>query len=386
MTRPVGFTIIRNGNVFAPDELGKRDVLIAGGRVAQIAERLELPKGFKKTVVDATDCSVAPGFIDLHVHLVGGGGEAGPVSRVTEIGLSTLIRAGITTVVGVLGTDSITRSLEGLLAKVKALRASGLGAYMYTGAYRFPSPTITGSVARDIALVDEIVGVKIAISDHRSSQLTIDDLKRLASEARTGGMIGGKPGTVHVHVGTGKRGISPLFEVVEESEIPIAQFLPTHIARSPELLSQGARFVKQGGHIDVTTASKAEKTTAVIRALKESGIDLSGITLSSDGNGSIPRFNGDGQLADMATGEVATLANTVRALVRTNTLSLADALTLITRNSADRLGVSDRKGSIREGMDADIVVLDKSLNVRQVFAGGLLLLDEGEPVVKGAFE
>ncbi len=243
-------TLIRGGRLYTPEDSGINDILVIGERIALIGKGLAPPRELESEVINASGKVITPGFIDLHVHLLGGGGENGPRSHVPEITLSTLTTAGITTVVGVIGTDSITRTPTALLTKVKALRAEGLSVYMYTGAYHFPSTAITGSVTRDIALIDEVIEVKIAISDHRSSQPIVSELARLASEARTGGMLGEKPGILHVHVGTGKRGLSPLIQVVEKTEIPISQFLPTHIARTPALLKEGGDRVHQEGRSD----------------------------------------------------------------------------------------------------------------------------------------
>ncbi len=380
------FKLIHSGSLYTPKPQGKKDLLIAGERIAQIKEKIEAPAGIETTVIDASDRFIVPGFIDLHVHLLGGGGEAGPNSRVPEISLSTLTTAGITTAVGVLGTDSITRALEALLAKVKGLRKEGLTTYMYTGGYHLPSPTITGSVARDIALIDEIIGVKIAISDHRSSQPTVQELARLAAHARLGGMLGDKPGLVHTHVGAGKGGLDPLLSVVEETEIPISQFLPTHIARTPALLDQGINFVKHGGAIDITVPDDPAKAVTVVKTLLESGIDLSKVTFSSDGNGSMPKFDSQGRLIGMGTGSVSTLLAAMRELVKSNTLTLSQALSFITANPAARLGLSGRKGCIKPGADADLVLLDADLHIDKVFARGRLMVDNGEPVVKGTFE
>ena len=109
--------------------------------------------------------------------------------------LSELVNAGCTTVVGVTGTDSISRSMENLLTKVRAINEEGLTAYMWTGAYVLPAPTITGSVMRDVCLIESCIGVgEVAVADHRGSQPTVQDLERLASECRVGGMLGGKAG------------------------------------------------------------------------------------------------------------------------------------------------------------------------------------------------
>ncbi|MCK4600570.1 beta-aspartyl-peptidase, partial [Candidatus Bipolaricaulota bacterium] len=363
VNQDLSFKLIKKGRLFQPQKQGTKDILIVNDKIFKICKQIVPPKDFDVHVVDAFGKFVFPGFVDLHVHLLGGGGEDGPTSRVPEISLSTLTEAGITTAVGVLGTDSITRYPEALLAKVKALRAEGLSAYMYTGSYHLPSPTITGSVKRDIVLIEEIIGVKIAISDHRSSQPTTDELAKLASEARICGMLAGKSGIVHVHVGGGSRGLDPILAVIKQTEIPISQFLPTHIGRDTTLLRQGIDFVNTGGCIDITVPNKANKAISIIKEFQESRIDLTKVTLSSDGNGSKPRFNGRGELTGMATGDVATLSKTLKVLVEGKVLPLPDALALITSNPADRLGISGRKGSIREGADADLLILDEELRI-----------------------
>jgi len=380
------FKLIRGGDLYTPGQKGVKDLLIAGDCIARIDKSIDIPKGLEVAIFDASDKIVVPGFIDLHVHVIGGGGEDGPASRVPEISLSTLTEAGITTVVGVLGTDGVTRSPETLLAKVKALRVEGLSAYMYTGSYHLPSVTITGSVKRDIALIEEVIGVKIAISDHRSSQPTMDELARLASEARVGGMLAGKPGIVHVHVGGGSRGLDPIFAVVKQTEIPISQFLPTHIGRDTTLLRQGIDFVNTGGCIDITVPNKTDKVISITKELQENEIDFTRVTLSSDGNGSKPRFNDRGELIGMATGDVGVLGKALEMLVEEKVLPLPDALALITSNPADRLGISSKKGSIQEGADADLLILNEELRIEQVFAKGRLMVDAGKAVVKGNFE
>ena len=384
------FKLIQGGRLYDPQEQGVKDLLIVGDIIAKIAESIEPPKDLEIAVFNVSDMIVVPGFIDLHVHLIGGGGEDGPASRVPEITLSNITEAGITTVVGVLGTDNVSRYPETLLAKIKALRAEGISAFMYTGSYHVPPPTITGSVKRDIALIDEVIGVKIAISDHRASQLTTDELGRIASEARVGGMLGRKAGIVHLHVGSGSQGLTPLIEVIGRTEIPISQFLPTHISRTPSLLRQGIEFVKKGGYIDITAPSNSLRSesdiTSIMKEFLESGINLKNVTMSSDGNGSMPEFDERGQLIGLSTGEVASLSKTLRTLVGSDIISLPDALKLITSNPADRLGVPHKKGQIREGEDADIVILDKDLKINQVYARGRLMVERGKAVVKGAFE
>ncbi len=382
-----GLTLVHGGSVFTPEPLGQQDLLLAGGRIVAIGEHIA-PHGIETAVIDATERIVVPGFIDLHVHLIGGGGEAGPASHLPELPLSELVAAGITTAVGVLGTDRVARSPEALLTKVKALRSSGLGAYMYTGSYHLPPITICGSVERDLALIEEVVGVKLAISDHRGSQVTIDELARLAAQARVGGLLGNKPGIVQLHVGGGPAGLGPVFEVVDRTDIPITQFLPTHMARTPALLQEGIKFLRQGGSIDLTarTGTRGDGQMAeVVGQLAQSGVDLRHVTLSSDGNGSMPQFSAQGALIRMATGKMSALHETFASLVHGKTLPLPEALALVTSNPAARLGLLPRRGTLQPGACADLVLLDEDLQIDKVFCGGLLTGKDGEPAPDDRF-
>ena len=205
--------IIQNANVYAPDKLGKKDVLVAGGKILAIAEKIMPSKipGIIMELIDASGKTLIPGLIDAHVHIAGAGGEGGPSTRTPEMHLSQMLAGGITSVVGCLGTDGITRDPQTVLMKAKALRTEGVSAWMYTGSYQVPTPTITGSIARDLSLIEEVIGVgEIALSDHRSSWPTTPELIRLAEEARVGGMLGGKAGIVNIHMGDAKTLSSPL--------------------------------------------------------------------------------------------------------------------------------------------------------------------------------
>lgn len=167
---------------------------------------------------------------------------------------------------------------------------------MLTGSYQFPSPTLTGSVLRDIGLIDRVVGCKLALSDHRSSNVTVQELIRLASDVRMGGMISGKAGILTIHMGSGKKGLQPLIEAVAETDIPVNTFWPTHVRRTPELLEEGKTFMSMGGTIDMTATDHPK--TGVAKAMAElyaSGDSFDHVTMSSDAFGSQPRFDESGK-------------------------------------------------------------------------------------------
>ncbi|HAF71382.1 MAG: Isoaspartyl dipeptidase [Acetothermia bacterium 64_32] len=374
-------TLIKGARLYASSR--EVDVLFSNVILA-LGERIPEPKGIAVELYDAEGRLLVPGLIDLHTHPIGGGGEAGPTSRVPELSLAEIVAGGITTLVGCLGTDDVTRHLEALLAKVRALSTQGITAYMYTGSYQVPPPTLTGSVRRDLVLIPEVLGVgEIAISDHRSSQPTFEELARIAAEARVGGMLAGKKGVVHLHVGAGRKGLSPLFRLVEETEIPILQFHPTHVGRTADLLDEAIEWAKEGGTFDLTapsaTLSWDRPFPEIVRRLERAGVPWDRVTLSSDGGGSMPKFDGTGNLVGFATGRPASLWQAVRTLVKEG-YPLEHVLPLVTENPARVLGIADRKGSIEEGKDADLLVLGEDLSIERVYAKGRALAGPAQDV------
>ena len=236
--------VIKHADVYAPQHLGLRDILICGETICAVEERIELTAtGAPVEVIDLHGAAVGPGYLDGHVHVTGGGGEQGPASRVPECRVSELVSCGVTTVLGLLGTDCITRSLENLQAKTRALSQEGISAYMLTGSYRIPSPTLTGSVMRDMVLVKEVIGTKVALSDHRCSAPTAEELARLFSETRVGGMVGGKSGLTVVHMGAGATGVEPLLRAADLWVLLLTTVLMLRQAGQPHRLMPGVAMV-----------------------------------------------------------------------------------------------------------------------------------------------
>ncbi len=373
--------LIKNAHIYAPEDKGMNDVLVVNDKIAVMDKKLHIGLPGME-VIDAQGRRLVPGLIDQHVHVTGGGGEGGFATRVPEIRLSDCIKAGVTTVVGLLGTDSRTRSVENLVAKVKGLKAEGLSAWCLTGAYEYPSPTVTGSVSRDIIYIDEVLGVKIALSDHRSSNMSEEDMIRLASEARIAGLLSGKPGIVHIHTGRGRNKLRMIIDICKNTDIPASVFRPTHMRE--ELMEDMVELARMGTYLDFTTGSKPDETAdLMIRSMRR--LPVHKMTMSSDSNGSMPIWNDAHEMVGMGVGSIATLPQAVRELYNKG-VTLDKALSFCTSNVAKALNLYPQKGCISTGSDADLLLLSRQGDIDMVMARGQIMLKDGELLVKGIFE
>ncbi|WP_042059400.1 beta-aspartyl-peptidase [Aeromonas allosaccharophila] len=370
-------TLIEGAEIFSPTHLGQQDLLVADGRIAWMGKGLTVPANWPLNRVDGRGSYLVPGLVDPLAHITGGGGEGGFAFRTPELAASEALKAGVTTLVAALGTDSLTRTPAQVLGKVREFRAAGVSAFMYTGSYHLPVKTLTGTVESDIILIPEVLGVgEVAISDHRSSAPTHDELARLASETRVAGLLAGKSGVSFFHIGDGKGALAPLRALRDETDIPLRQLYPTHCNRNPWLFAEAIEWGKAGGWVDLTTSSfpdlveDGERLAADgLAELLAAGVPADRITFSSDANASLPRFDGEGRLIEMRCGQIASLW---QECVRATQLgvSLERALAAVTINPAQALGLGS-KGRIGVGQDADLLLVhSRTFAIERVMSGG----------------
>lgn len=382
--------LLKNANVYAPEPLGKKDLLIVGETICRIDDKIEGYEGLPDVeTFDLEGKILVPGYIDVHVHITGGGGEQGPASRVPESQLSIFTTNGITTVVGLLGTDGITRSIENLVAKARALNEEGMTVYTLTSAYGYPPTTMTGSVEKDIMMIPPMIGVKVAVSDHRSSNPTGENLIALATAARRAGLLSNTPGLVTMHMGDGKAGLAPIFYVLDNSNVSPKNLLPTHILRTPELMNEGAELIRRGGYIDCTVGSTPEEmeeeAAKIAELLSREGVSAEHMTMSTDAFGSQPVFNDMGECTGLTYASPKYLHETVKSLVRRG-VELEEVLKMVTSTPADLLGKKGIKGCVAAGADADFLILDNDLKIESLFMRGKIAIWKGEVRIKGRFE
>ncbi|MDT0596505.1 beta-aspartyl-peptidase [Glaciecola petra] len=380
-------TVIKNANVFAPQPLGLRHLMIAGSKICLISEA-DISLNVPHSVIDAQGAMLTPGFIDGHTHITGGGGEAGFSTRVPPVPLSKFTGAGVTTAVGLLGTDDLTRNTESLVAQVYALREEGFSAYCYTGGYHLPPTTLTGSVKSDIVFVEPVIGVgELAISDHRSSQPTLNELLKIASEAHVARLMTGKAGMLHLHLGDGERGLSLVREALSVSEIPPRTFNPTHINRQRFLFEEACELAKLGCWVDVTAFETGdegfEPPEALLRYMRQD-LPQDKLTISSDGGGCLPNFHADGSLKNMDFAESISMTNVFYELLDAGE-KVEQFLPFFSTNVAELMNFHN-KGRIKEGADADLIIFDNNNRIEHVMALGHLHVQHKQQIIKGTFE
>lgn len=363
--------LIENGEIYAPEPLGKLSVLISNDTILKIGkvDRKSVERlGVELEIIDAKDCLVTPGFIDPHQHLLGGSGEDGFSSQTPEISATEIISAGITTVVGCLGVDTTMKTMPGLLAKAKALKEEGLNAFVWSGGYNVPPTSITKDVRDDILFIEEVIGAgEIAISDERSTEPDFHELAHLVHDAYVGGMLARKAGRTHFHVGNGSHRIKLLFDLIEKDDVSPEWLYPTHITRSEALMKDAIKLAEKGSFVDIDTVDG--DLLKWLKFYRKNGGDMKQLTVSSDSSITSPN----------------NLFEQIRQCFLDADFSIEEILSLVTSNTANALKLK-LKGAIKAGNAADILVLKKkTFELRDVLSSGKHLFKDRKIAFKEAF-
>ncbi len=387
----MSWLLLQGGHVFDPEDRGTADLLILDERIVAVGLALPVPVGIGEGMtVDARDRIVLPGLIDGHLHVMGASGMNGPASRTTDLQVERIVGVGVTTVVSPLGADSLSRTIPALLARAAALTAEGISAFCYTGGWHWPIPTLTGDPQADLAFVDRVVGIKVALSEALAPVYALDDLCRLAHAAYTGGRLAGKRAVLHAHIGDRPEGLAPLWDVHRRTGVPLDLLVATHVNRNPALWRQAQDYARAGGSIDLTGMQRPEyghphaiRPAQGIRDALAAGVPPGRITLSTDSGAAYPRLDAGGQALGQYMAGPDSILETLRELVGEG-LSWGQAVPFATRNVADLLGLP-HKGRIAPGCDADLLLLSPAGELDRVYARGRLMVEQGKPLVQGPF-
>jgi len=377
---------IENAHVFAPEDLGVMNVVCWNGQVVSVGGDVDVPSDAE--VVDADGCTLLPGLVDPHAHIMGASGPGGPTNRTPDQSISRLTRAGITTVVSPLGTDSVSRSIPALLMRAEAATLEGVSAYAYTGGWCNPVPTLTGDPQSDVTFLARVLGIKVAISEALAPPMSVDELAHLAHAAVVGGRFVNKCAVLHAHIGDRAEGLMPLWEAGKKTGLPLDRFVATHVNRNPGLLDQAVDFAKAGGSVDVTGQIQVERGYAEATPAAEAlvkmvdlGVPFERLTLSTDSGGA---YSLAGETGRFRMAEPDTLWQAVQALKQMG-WTWTQIASVASFHAAELLGLT-HKGRILVGVDADLLLLNVDGELDRVWSGGRLMVLGGETVVRGDYE
>jgi beta-aspartyl-dipeptidase (metallo-type) len=371
--------LLRVGQVFAPQALGRQDVLVGGGRILCIAPDLrDAAQAIGVTqVMERPHGTLVPGLIDQHIRFLGGGEGDGPGARMAELSFDEIVAGGITTAVGLLGTDIRFKTLPMLLRRANELANEGLTTFVYTGAMALPPPTLLADVFSDIVLIDRVLGVKSAVAERLFPNTDAVALADLAGQIAQARAISGKAAVLHVHVGRRADGLETIFELTDRLSLPPDQVVPTHVNRAAThspCFAQGLRYARAGGTIDFTCCLGPLDGLLVgidvveaVGAALASGIGTDRITLSSDAGVAVPDVERPGRFRRVLPN---ILFRDVRRLARDGGLGWDGALPLATTNVARLLRLEAHKGAIAPGQDADLLLLNEADCIDAVLVGG----------------
>jgi N-acetylglucosamine-6-phosphate deacetylase len=372
-------------------EIANAGILIRDGEIEMVGPRsgMELPSA--ATEIQATDSTAIPGFVDVHIH--GAGGH--DVMEANETALSTitgrLAAFGTTSLLATTITasaDDTCRSVEGIAKYISGqyqtsdTRAEILGIH-FEGPFlskerrgvhpaewlQLPSAELlqrflqaAAGNARILTIAPELLGATPCIDAARSLGMvvSIGHTDATYEQARAAVAHGAHHAT-HVY--------NAMRPFTHRDPGVIGAVLTT-----PEVT---AELIADGIHVDeiamkvLLQAKGAQGVVLISDGTSATGMPdgeymLGGLKVTV--NGGVCR-NAEGRLA----GSTLTLDRALRNIVGLG-IPLADAVRMLTLNPATLLGIEFKKGALRTGADADIVLLNDGLEIERVWARGRVVL------------
>ena len=371
------FRLLRNGHVYSPKDLGVKDILLWEDRIIRIGENLRIPEGFDGEETDLSGRIVIPGLVDAHVHITGGGGEGGFTTRTGEITFEEIAEAGVTTLVGVLGTDGYARRVEDVLVKCMALREQGFDCYFLTGSYTLPITTMRGSVAEDIIFNEYCLGVgEVAHRDHRGSLLRYEEFTRLCADTRNGARLAGLKGVLNIHLGNYSDPADFFIRACGEDITFRPLIVPTHVTRKSDVFESCLKFLEYGGQIDITAGSDGDADRNSVGSVEGLEIiykkygTLDRVSMTSDGNGSMPVWDALGNMIGMGKGSCRVLLKDLKKAAQRGVIPFGEVLRTMTTTPAASYGLKNSAGTIVENGTANFAVLDENLDLEKTVLNG----------------
>lgn len=364
-------------------------VLVEAGRITAVGRReaVTIPRNAREQ--DARRLTVVPGFVDVHIHGAGGHDvmEARPEALAAVA--STVARYGTTTLVAttVTASEEVTcRSVEGMAHYIRGQRKAPAKDAAEIVGIHFEGPFLSrarsgaqpaewiappsaplfqkfleaaGGCARILTLAPEVPGALELVEAARKAGLVVGVGHTDATYAETRAAF--ERGASHgIHVFNAMRPFT-------HRETGVVGAILTDPRVTAELIADGV-------HVDAPAMR-------ILLAVK--GFDH--VVLVSDATAAAGMPDGKYQLGTFevtvvggtcrnAQGNLAgsnlTLDRALRNVVALG-VPLRAAVRMLTSNPARVLGMQETKGVLAPGADADLVLLDSSLNVKGVLTRGL---------------
>jgi N-acetylglucosamine-6-phosphate deacetylase len=384
-------TLIHASRALTPTtEINDAGILIRDGVIEAIGPRsgMSLPAGAQE--VRATGKTAVPGFLDVHIHGAGGhdvmegtGAALRAVTRkVSEYGTTSLVATTVTA-----STDETLRAVEGIASYIAQQHETD-EPYAEILGIHFEGPFISkerrgvhpsewiqlpsadtlnrflkaaAGNARILTIAPEVLGAAPCIDAAREAGLVVSIGHTNATyEQARAAMARGAHSATHVY--------NAMRPFTHRDPGVIGAVLT-----SPDI---NADLIADGVHVEeaamklLLIAKGAAHVTLVSDGLSATGMPDGKYTLGGfevTVTGGVCR-NAEGTLA----GSTLTLDRALRNIVALGT-PLPDAVRMLTLNPATLLGIEFKKGSLRAGADADILLLDDGLRVTNVWARGVPL-------------
>jgi dihydroorotase len=317
------------------------DVAIADGKVREIGDNLTPAAG--ATVLELAGKIVSPGFFDIHVHAYGGIAFSDPDSIGVNLGTTSMIDAGGA---GAYSWDEFEALIVGQTKTDVYLwlltRAAGI--YGFQDTWDDVRSLIDIPINRLLDIVNEnrkcIVGLKMA----GFAALGLGPMKMAKGLSEVLGL------PLYIHIGElftkpTRTYTAETLDLLEAGDFVAHCYTPCPgnlLDQDGKVLPQALAARDRGVWFDLAFGG-FNFSFDVAETLMDQGIIPS--TISSD----LQQIN--------VTGPVYSLMHVMSALMAIG-MDLESVLKRVTLNPAEQLGLTDRAGSLRPGMLADVTVID----------------------------
>jgi N-acetylglucosamine-6-phosphate deacetylase len=375
-------TLFRNGRFYINGSFVLGDLLAEDGVIREIAE---VHNGDVAVVYDMEGKLVVPGFIDIHTH-----GAAGvDVNTATAEDYETICRffaaQGTTAWLGSVLTDTREQTLWCIEEYKKWKNREHQGAELLGIHLEGPflSPEYKGAMPEhllrkgDLELIKEYQkaaegDVKyITLSPETEGNIPmIPELKKLGIQVAIG-HSGADYDTACAAIEAGARGATHTGNAMKL----LHQHFPAIWGAVLESDKVFCEIICDGRHLHPGTVRLIIKTkgldqvVAVTDSIMAAGLPDGNYKL---GVNEVVVENGDARLAcgGSRAGSTLTMEGALKNLLEYTGRPLREVLRLLTENPARLIGVYDRMGSIEEGKEANLVLLDETCNVLKTYVHG----------------